>query len=398
MTSSADKAPFKSGTTFRSAILPILFITSLFFLNFIARIIPAPLLPTIEDDLGIGHGQAGSLFLIISTGYFVTLIGSGFFSSRFSHKKTIVLSAIVLGLALVAASFSASLWALRVGLLFIGLATGIYLPSGIASVTSLVDKRDWGKAVAIHELAPNLSFIAAPLIAEMLLLILPWRGVFLLIGLLSIGLGLAFASLGRGGRFPGEAPSFSAMRILLRESSFWIMLVLFSLGISITIGIYTMLPLFLVSEHELPRSLANTVTSLSRISCIFMAFVGGYASDRFGAGRTVGAVLVLGGLITVVMGSITGYGIIPAVFVQPMIGACFFPAGFAALSSIGPANIRNVTVSMTIPVAFVLGAGIIPAAIGFAGELGFFGLAISLVGLLSIMAAGLTHFLCIGSR
>jgi len=398
MTSPEDKTSLKSGATFRSCILPILFITALFFLNFIARIIPAPLLPTIESDLGIGHGQAGSLFLIISAGYFITLMGSGFFSSRFSHKKTIVLSAVALGLALVTTSFCTRLWAFRVGLLFIGLASGLYLPSGLATITSLVDKRDWGKAVAIHELAPNLSFVAAPLVAEMLLLILPWRGVFFLIGMLSLGLGLAFGRFSRGGKFPGEAPSFTALRILFREPSFWIMLVLFSLGISVTLGIYTMLPLFLVSEHEIPRSLANTVISLSRISCVFMAFAGGFASDRFGPKRSIGIIFVLSGLITVIMGNITGQGIIPAVFLQPMIGACFFPAGMAALSSIGPASMRNVTVSMTIPFAFVLGGGVIPAAIGWVGEMGSFGFAISLVGWLTIMSAVLTHFLRIGFR
>ncbi len=393
MASPADNASSKGRASFNAHIVPILFITSIFFLNFIARIIPAPLLPPIESDLGIGHGQAGSLFLIISAGYFITLMGSGFFSCRLTHRKTITLSATALGLALIATSFSTSLWTIRAGLLLTGMASGLYLPSGIATITSLVDPRDWGKAIAIHELAPNLSFIAAPLIAEVLLLFLPWRGVFFLIGLCSLVAGCVFARFGRGGEFAGQAPSFASLSILLREPSFWIMLILISLGISVTLGIYTMLPLYLVSEHDISRSLANTVVSLSRISCIAMAFVGGWATDRFGPKRSMEAILVLSGCMTLLLGNITGPGLIPAVFLQPLIGACFFPAGIAALSSIGPASVRNVTISLTIPFSFFLGAGMIPAGIGMVGEAGSFGLGISLVGGLTILGALLCPFL-----
>ncbi|OQY11661.1 MAG: hypothetical protein B6I30_06320 [Desulfobacteraceae bacterium 4572_187] len=38
--------------TFRTQLSPLLLIASIFLLNFTARIIAAPLLPTIEKDLG----------------------------------------------------------------------------------------------------------------------------------------------------------------------------------------------------------------------------------------------------------------------------------------------------------------------------------------------------------
>jgi len=388
--------PPSNGTPpFKSFIIPILFLTSIYFLIFMSRIIPAPLLPLIEIDLGIGHGQAGSLFLIISFGYFISILGSGFLSSRINHKNTITFSAIALGLALIATSLSTSLWAIRAGLLLTGLASGLYMPSGLATITSLVAPRDWGKAIATHELAPNLCYIAAPLIAEILLVFLPWRGVFSLTGLFSVVIGCAFIRLGRGGAFPGQAPNFAALRILLRDPSFWIMLIIFSLGISMTLGIYTMLPLYLVSEYGINHSLANTYVSLSRISCIAMTFVGGWASDRFGPRLSIGVILLVCGLTTVFLGNATSSNVILAVFLQPTISACFFPPAIAAISSIGPAHVRNVTISLTIPFAFVVGAGLIPAGIGIIGESGSFGLGISLVGGLTIFGAILSYFLCI---
>ena len=393
MASPAHRAPAGGDTPLGVQIAPVIFLAAIFFLNFIARIIPAPLLPAIEGDLAISHSQAGSLFLIISSGYFFTLVGSGFVSARLTHRLTIVLSAVALGLALMATALSNGLGSLRLGLLLTGMASGLYLPSGIAIITALVDQRHWGKAIAVHELAPNLSFIAAPLVAEGLLWLLPWRGAFGLLGLCSLTLGCAYARFGRGGDFAGQAPALAALGTLLRLPAFWIMLALISLGISVTLGIYTMLPLYLVSGHGISRSLANSVVSFSRLACIAMAFAGGWASDRYGPKRTMGTVLVLSGMLTVIMGNVSGAMVILLVFLQPLLGACFFPAGMAALSLIGPANLRNVTVSLTIPLAFVLGAGVVPTGIGLAGEAGSFGLGISLVGGLTLIGAILTHFL-----
>ncbi len=104
--------------TFYPYVRPILFLTLIFGLNFLSRIILAPLMPTIENDLGIRHGEAGALFLLISAGYFATLLGSGFFSWKLTHRTNIVLSSTTLGLALLGVSMSSSLWGWRRGSIF----------------------------------------------------------------------------------------------------------------------------------------------------------------------------------------------------------------------------------------------------------------------------------------
>ena len=164
-----------SGASFGRQVAPVFFLTAIFFLNFIARVILSPLLPTIEKELAIGHGQAGFFFFLISAGYLSGLLGSGFLSSRTSHRQTILLSGAGVGLALFLLSGSSSLWAMRLGLYALGLAAGLYMPSAIATITALVDQRHWGKAIAIHELAPNLAFFTGPFVAELFLRHSTWR-------------------------------------------------------------------------------------------------------------------------------------------------------------------------------------------------------------------------------
>ena len=359
---------------------PLLFLAAIFFLNFLARIILAPLMPVIEKDLGVSHGEAGSLFLLISAGYLVTLIGSGFFSARLNHKRTIILSSVAVGIVVMGVALSRGLWAMGLGLLSLGLAAGIYLPSGIATLTSLISPRHYGKALAIHELAPNLSFVAAPLVSEALLGWISWRGVLALLGAASVLLGIAFARFGRGGEFLGETPSPGPFKTLLALRSFWIMVGLFSLGISATLGIYTMLPLYLVSARGMLREWANLLIAFSRIAAVGTAFLAGWASDRHGPKATMVAVFLLTGLVTMLLGAVPDSWLVAIVFLQPALAACFFPAGFAALSMIGPPRVRNLAVSLTIPFAFLVGAGAVPTGIGNLGDAGFFSLGIIMTG------------------
>ena len=383
----------ENGASLKSQVMPLLVMTGIFFLNFIARIILAPLMPTIELDLGISHAEAGSLFLLISLGYFASLLGSGFFSARFTHRKTIIFSSIFLGITLLAVSFSDTLCEIRIGCIIIGLATGLYLPSGISTLTSLVRSEDWGKAIAIHELAPNISFLAAPLISEALLVWFTWRNILALLGLASLFVGLVFVCFGKGGDFPGEPLSPSNVKSLLREPSFWIMIVFFSLGISGSLGIYTMLPLYLVSERGMTQSWANYLVALSRVSGLGMSFLSGMVTDKLGPKVALGGVLLFTGFLTLLLGIVPRSWVVLIVFLQPLIAVCFFPPGFAALSRIGPPSVRNISVSLVVPFGFLIGGGAIPTSIGLFGDAGNFNFGIALVGMITMGGFILLHYL-----
>ena len=381
------------GEAFRTQLPPILLIASIFLLNFTSRIIVAPLLPTIEEDLGFSHGDAGSLFLFLSFGYFISLLGSGYISSRITHKKTITVSAITVGTAISLMSVSESLFAMRFCLFLLGISAGIYLPSGITTITSLVNPKQWGKAVAIHELAPNLSFLLTPLLAEILLHWFVWSNIFLLVGTGSIIVGFSFAHFGKGGNFLGEAPNFSSIRPILNVPAFWILIFLFSLAIASTLGVYNMLPLYLVTDHGVSREWANSLVSMSRILTLGMALLAGWATDKFGPKPIMVGVFLITGILTLLLGIVSTHWIGTVVILQPLLAVCFYPAGFAALSLISTPENRNVAISLTIPIAFVIGGGAVPAFIGIMADNGFFAWGIGLSGIMIMAGFVLSLFL-----
>ena len=366
---------------------PVFFLVAIFLLNFISRIIFSPLLPTIEKELEIGHGQAGFFFFLISAGYLSGLLSSGFLSSRSSHRLTIFVSGTSVGAALLLLSASSSLGTMRAGLFALGLAAGLYMPSAIATITTLVDQRHWGKAIAIHELAPNLAFFTGPFVAELFLKHSTWRAALAVLGITSVLITLAYYRCGKGGRFAGESPGSNAFGALVRTPAFWIMLLLFGMGVSSTVGIYAMLPLYLVSDRQINATWANTVTALSRSYGPVFGILGGWASDRLGPKRTMVVSLIVTGLLTLLLGTVTDDWISPVVIVQPALAVWFFPAGFAALAVIAPPQARNLAVGFTIPFGFLIGGGAIPTFIGVMGDAKMFALGFTITGLL-IAAAG----------
>ena len=377
----------------RANLGAVLFIAVLFFMTFMGRFIYAPLMPTIETDLGITHGQAGSLFLMISLGFFVGQVFSGFLASRVRHRGALVISTLAVGLTLVLFAFTPSLWTFRGILVLLGMGAGLHMPSAIATITAMVDRRDWGKALALHQTAPPLSLVLGPLLSIFMLSWFSWQTALVLFGVVNIGAGLAFLRFGRCGRFPGDSPRWSRVKAVISKRSFWILVVLFALAMGGTVGIYTMLPLFLVTERGFDQEWANTLLGLSRISGLFLVFAAGWFIDRMGEKGFIFIVMLASGVATVMLGIMTGTWLVVIFFIQPAILGCYFTAGFAALARIVQPNYRSIAAAFTTPTAFLIGGGLLPTAIGYMGEAYSFGLGIALLGGITILGSGLVFFL-----
>jgi NNP family nitrate/nitrite transporter-like MFS transporter len=363
----------------------ILFLVFIFTLNFASRVVLSPLLPLLEREQGLGHGEAGSLFLLIQFGYCFGLLVTGVISSRINHRRTILLSTTALGIVLLAMSGSTSMAGIRVGLVLLGTSAGLYLPSGMSTITEEIPRKHWGKAIAVHELAPNLGFVAAPLMAEVVLRMLPWRGVLAVLGALAILAGALFQMFTRGGTHRSEPPNFGMMRQLMRDSSLWVTAMCFAVAVGLSMGLYAMMPLFLVSEIGMERGLANTIVGLSRASGIGMIFFAGLVTDRVGHRRALTIFFSAMGILTLLLGLIHGRVITAVlVFLQPAAVACFFPTGFSMVSQIFPANLRGLAVSVVTIFGSLVGAGAIPPGIGYLAEITSFSLALSLLGLFTL--------------
>jgi NNP family nitrate/nitrite transporter-like MFS transporter len=383
---SVSGMPPNRNTSSSFPVLPLFLLVFIFYLNFVSRVIMAPLLPIVEAELGFGHGQAGSLFFFVAFGYGVGLLGSGFISYFLTHRFTITLAGMMGGISLIIIARSPSSGAIHAGLVLIGIFAGIYLPSGIASLTELISKEHWGKAMAIHELAPNAAFITAPLLAEFLLKFLSWRGALLALGFWAILMPVLFLLFGQGSRKRGEAPRLPLIREVLGNSSCWVMGLFFVIAIGSSLGIYTMMPLFLVSEMGMDRPWANTLIGFSRIFGAGVLFISGIMIDRIGPTRALTTFMITTGLFTVLIGIIPGTTPVSIlVFFQAASVACLFPTGFTIVSLIFPERLRGTAVSLVIFIGFLFGGGVVPAAVGHWAEFFSFSSGFAFLGIITLL-------------
>lgn len=374
----------KPHETIRTALPSIMFMMAMVFFSMYGRLVFAPLLVPIRDDLGLTTGQAARFFLWISLGYTVSILISGYIARAILHRRTIALSTFLLATGLLTVSLSSSLTMVRVGLLILGFGAGLYPPSGVSTATSLVGDNIRGRAVALHEVGPNAAFILAPVIASIGLLLTDWRGVLLTSALLAFILSVLFLRYSPAGNFPGSPPHLSHLKELIKKPLLWAVAGFLTLAACSTYGVFSIMPTFLVDEEGLPLELVNGVISASRISGVVMVFLSGWLVDRLGTVRLIAIVMLFTGVLTAAVGVAHGNLLLTIVFFQPIIISAFFPAAISSFAYLGPPEIRNVGVSMTVPLANLASGGLFPSIMGALGNVGKTGLGFSVFGLIMI--------------
>ena len=358
--------------SFRTALPAVLFVAAIFFFNFLTRVALAPLMPVIQDDLGFTHAGAGQLFFALAVGNGAGLFLNAFISRATDHRRTVGLSAVMVGVFALVTPLADSYAMLLAALLALGMAVGVYLPSGIAAVTSLVRREDWGKTMAAHELAPNLSYVVAPLMAEALLLFFGWRAPLVVLGVAQIAIGLIFLRCGKGGEFPGVVPGPAQMLAIVRRPVFWLLILLFSMAVGVSIGPYSMLPLYLTDAHGYTREEANRLLAASRVTACFVPFFAGWITDRWGARPAILLYLLLCGSALVALGFASGAPLVALVVLQPIFSVLLFAPGFTVLARVFEAKERSVAVALMGPINAVIGVGAVPTFLGHMGDAGLF--------------------------
>ncbi|MES9994750.1 MFS transporter [Desulfovibrio aminophilus] len=363
-----------------TAALPaLLCVSTLYLLSFLARTILAPLLPAVRAELGLGHAASGELYLLLGSGIALGLLSNSLVASFLDHRRAAALSAVSTGAALLWAAASGGMESFRCALFAVGLGAGLYLPSGVAIVTATVRTPDWGKALALHELAPNLSFALAPLLAEAMLHWLSWRAGLVVLGALEILAGLAFLTVRLGVGLRGRVPGPGVLRGLLREPAFWAVVCAFGLAVSASFGTYSMSTLYMV-DRGIPRPQANGFLSLARLAALFAALGAGWVTDRLGPTATLRAYFLGMGTALASLGLAPTTALPWLLVCEAVCSVFFFPACVAALSRAFPGELRSLTLSLAVPLGLALGLGGVPVALGAFGDAGIFGLGFVLLG------------------
>ena len=361
----------------------LLLFWSLWFLNFSTRTVLSPLLPIFEKELQITHALAGSLFLFMAVGYTSSLLVSNWITPRIGFKRSIVIGFIVLIGALVSLVFTNTYWGLGTVVFVLGFGGGLYLPCALPLLTSTIPSDRWGKTIAFHETAPTFSLLIIPLIAAVALRFLDWR---VLIGVLSgLCLIMTVVFLLRSPDLrPKEEEKVPFSRVL-RRRDFWIMATLWSFAAAGGLGLYNLIPLFLVNEKGLSLDLANSIFGVSRIGGLVVTFLSGFLIDRIGVKRVVLISLLGSGFSITGIALADSFPLLATMLVcQATFMPVFFPAGLVAISKLTSIGDRSAFAGATVAIGIVFGTGLAPAFLGTMADLWSFQAGMLVQGLLTM--------------
>ena len=356
------------------------------FVGAMARRLISPLLLRIAADYAITFDVAASVFITGSIGVISGLLTSGFVSRLITHRWTLVGSGGLGALATFGLALAPTFALFHVAFYFLGVASGFYPGSGLASVQAVASPEHRGKALGLHELGPNLTFIVAPLLVALLGPRIGWRGIMHVVAATALGGTVVFALFGRASRERGEPPHRENLKMCARNRGFWVLTAVLTLVIAAAVGVYSVLPTFLSTVHEMSEARANTIVGAGRILAFLTMVTVGTLMDRFGFTRVALVILIAGGAVTVLVGLTTGTLLYVVVVLQPAIVGAYLPISWAALSDVVPSHARPLSISLAIALSNLIAAGAAPQIMAAAGAAGYFGPAFVVLG--SLVIAG----------
>jgi len=370
------------------ALLFLIFIWCLWFMNFTLRTIFGPILPLVEDEFAISHARASSVFVFQSLGYGISVLFSGFLAGPIGHKRSITISLLMSAVIFFLMPLFTSFAMISTGIFVLGLSAGMYMPSIMPIITERFSERIWGKTISIHDSAAAISIFSTPFVALAILHFLPWRGIFAVLGVVFLVGAIVFAATVE------ELKITQSRKILfgglLRNKTLWLMCIVWVFGAGANLGVFFMIPLYLTKELGLPVGYANTVLGVARLGGVIVALSAGYLVDRFSVRPVMFTVLVLAGLLTILLSLVPVSRIGITLFFQASMITGFFPIALVAIPRAFGREERSAATGIILAFSVVFGWGIIPYLFGVSGDMISFRFGLFVLGILVVLSSGIT--------
>src|SRR3978361_2384995 len=207
------------------------FVNAAHFIDHYAMLIFAAALIVMGPALGMAYSEllpyATPGFVAFGAGSLLT----GWLGDRWSRRHMMVIFFVGIGLSMIAVGLVQTPLQLGAALLSIGLFASIYHPVGTAMIVSYAGKLRRG--VGLNGVWGNLGVASSALVTGVVGQYLGWRFAFIIPGIVTIGIGIAFARMvvheDRSG------PSLAAAQARVAKQDMWrVILALFIVVIAIS--------------------------------------------------------------------------------------------------------------------------------------------------------------------
>lgn len=303
------KLTSKRNSLERKAICAI--VCSSHLVNHFQTTMVAVLFPLMMRDLGFGYVEIGFITTVRGLANQLLQALYGFIVPYVKRAVILGTGSVIVGLSVLATGFASSYPFVLATRTISGVGSSAQHPVGSTMLATHYPEGR-GRILALHTTLGNVGSLLAPLLAGLLLFYVDWRGVFWIVGGISLLTGLPYFLFHeavkpapvKGGRNRRLPQGWEAYKACLKNKNFVIVSLVLMVGAAGRgegVNVTYLTPHF-VNDLKMDLTHAAFVFTLLQAVGLVGPFLWGWASDRFSRKGTVQLSLLLSGLSTMWVG------------------------------------------------------------------------------------------------
>lgn len=162
----------------------------LYFLDAVARYIMGPLLPSIQQELGLSDSELGMLGSVVLAMVCVLVLPLSYVVDRWRRGRLVSLMSIAWSAASVASGLSQGFGQLLASRAALGVGEASFVPAGVALISSMFDRTRRTLMIGLWDTAFPLGLAGGMMLGGVLAATVGWRATLIVVGVPGIILGI----------------------------------------------------------------------------------------------------------------------------------------------------------------------------------------------------------------
>jgi sugar phosphate permease len=164
----------------------LLIICLMYLILYVDRVNISIAAPLIKADLALTNTQLGLAFSAFAYPYALFQLIGGYFGDKFGPRLTLCISSLIVCVATAATGAVGGLASLFAARLALGVGEGATFPTATRAMSVWIPERNWGFAQGITHSSARIGNAVTPPLIAVLILLVSWRGSFIILALLSL--------------------------------------------------------------------------------------------------------------------------------------------------------------------------------------------------------------------
>ncbi len=274
--------------------------------HFYSNTLP-PLLPILNQDLGISYTMLGALLSLRGIMSSAGQVPAGFLVDRYGAKLLLSIGLALCALGTILTAGATDYWMILVGGIVLGVGNSVFHPADYSIMAGSIDEKYMGRAFSLHSFSGNLGNAIAPVVLIGITTFYNWRVALLVSGVTGF---VILAGLMTQWKYIGEdaAPqrkkkkkasaaagagaddSWSTTKYILTSPAILFLFLYYAMNTIAGGGLRNFAVAGLVETHDVAATIANAAFTAFLVANAAGVLIGGVLADKTKRHEIVAAV------------------------------------------------------------------------------------------------------------